>query len=194
VKAESFFLAGVAIVAAYVIGQSLGVLRENSDVEELGPIGWDEVPFGSGDDMVTVRTASQWVPPKGAAPYLARIQAAEDRYGLPRNLLARLIYQETRFRDDIISGRVKSPVGAAGIGQFMPATAAEYGIDPLNVDQSINASALYLSKLYKRFGNWREALAAYNWGQGNVSRKGLANAPLETRNYFSQILGDLGLA
>jgi soluble lytic murein transglycosylase-like protein len=187
---------GVLLAVGLFAGALLAINSQGEIINEVSDdesVGWDEVPFGAEvGDMV--KAVGAWVPPRAAAPYLVRIAAAEDRYGLPRNMLARVIHQETRYREDIISGRVKSPVGAAGIGQFMPATAAEYGIDPLNVDQSINAAALYLSKLYKRFGNWKEALAAYNWGQGNVARRGLANAPLETRNYFGQILSDLGLA
>lgn len=137
--------------------------------------------------------SKNWTPPAAAAPYLAAIAAAESKYGLPTNMLARLLYQESRFRPDIITGKVKSAAGALGIAQFMPATARQFGIDPLNPLQAIDAAGLYLSQLYRRFGSWQEALASYNWGQGNVSRKGLAAAPAETRNYFTQILNDLGL-
>lgn len=135
-----------------------------------------------------------WTAPSAAAPYLSAIAAAEARYGLPDNLLARLLYQESRYRPDIITGKTKSPAGALGIAQFMPATAREFGINPLDPFQSIDAAGRYLAQLFKRFGNWDEALAAYNWGQGNVARKGLDSAPAETRNYFSQILTDIGLA
>lgn len=129
-----------------------------------------------------------WRPP---AQYAGAIVAAEDRAGLPRDMLARLLYQESRYRADIISGATRSPAGALGIAQFMPPTAAEMGIDPLDPWQSINAAADYLRRLFDRFGNWSEALAAYNWGQGNVSRKGLSAAPRETRLYYSQILADV---
>jgi soluble lytic murein transglycosylase-like protein len=148
---------------------------------------------GLGDFMTTVAN-NLWIPPAAAKPYLAAIAAAESRYGLPTNLLARLLHQESRFRPDIITGKTKSPAGAVGIAQFMPATAKELGVNPLDPFASIDAAGRYLQKLYARFNSWPEALAAYNWGQGNVSRKGLDKAPLETRNYFSQILADLGLA
>ena len=129
-----------------------------------------------------------WKPP---AKYAGMIASAEAQYGLPADLLARLLYQESRYRDDIIIGATRSPVGALGIAQFMPATAAEFGIDPLKPEQAIPAAARYLAKLYARFGNWSEALASYNWGQGNVSKKGLQAAPRETRLYYSQILSDV---
>lgn len=48
--------------------------------------------------------------------------------------------------------------------------------------------------LYRQTGDWAQALAAYNWGIGNVRRKGLAAAPAETRNYYAGILADIGLA
>jgi soluble lytic murein transglycosylase-like protein len=140
-----------------------------------------------------VMQAKNWTPPAAAAPYLTAIYAAESKYGLPTNMLARLLYQESRFRPEIITGKVRSAAGALGIAQFMPATAKQFGIDPLNPAQAIDAAGKYLAQLYRRFGNWTEALASYNWGQGNVSRKGIAAAPTETRNYFSQILADLGL-
>lgn len=132
-----------------------------------------------------------WAPP---AAYAATISTAELRYGIPPNMLARLLYQECRWRQDIISGRLKSPAGAVGIAQFMPATARDLGVDPYDAASSIDGAARYLVSLFRRFGNWTEALAAYNWGQGNVSRKGLASAPDETRKYFTQILGDVNAA
>jgi soluble lytic murein transglycosylase-like protein len=135
-----------------------------------------------------------WTPPSSAAPYQAAIAAAEEANGLPHNVLARLIYQESRFRDDIISGATVSPAGAQGIAQFMPATAAELGVDPLDPFASIAAAGRYLRWLYNQTGDWRQALAAYNWGIGNVKRRGLRLAPLETRRYVAGIAGDIGLA
>lgn len=123
--------------------------------------------------------------------YAELIAGAEAQYGIPPMMLERLLYQESRYRQDIITGKVRSPAGAMGIAQFMPATAAEFGIDPLKPEQAIPAAARYLKRLHNRFGNWTEALAAYNWGQGNVARRGLAAAPRETRNYYAQILADV---
>lgn len=149
--------------------------------------------FDLGDTVENIKN-KLWIPPAGAAPYLATIRNAEIQYSLPENMLARLLYQESHYRPEIINGTKKSSAGALGIAQFMPATAKEMGIDPLDPNQAIPAAAKYLKGLYNRFGNWQEALAAYNWGQGNVSRKGIDQAPTETRNYFSEILADLGLA
>ena len=126
--------------------------------------------------------------------YRAAISQAEALYGLPDQMLARLLWQECRYRESIITGKVRSPAGALGIAQFMPATAAEMGINPLDPFASIDAAGRYLRSLYRQTNDWSKALAAYNWGIGNVTRKGMARAPLETRNYFSQILADIGLA
>lgn len=125
--------------------------------------------------------------------YRSAVIAAEVNHGLPDGMLGRLLYQESRYRDDIITGQTKSPAGAVGIAQFMPATAREMGINPLDPYQAIDAAARYLAKLYRATGSWDKALASYNWGIGNVTRKGLDRAPTETRNYFTQILADLGL-
>ena len=129
-----------------------------------------------------------WKPP---VKYAQAIAAAEDANGIPRDMLARLLYQESRYREDIITGKTSSPAGAVGIAQFMPATAREMGVNPLDPFQSISGAGAYLARLYRMFGNWTEALAAYNWGAGNVRRNGLSNAPTETRNYYVQILADV---
>lgn len=180
------------IVAAgcIVAGVWWWLRRDEGEVEETAGGGL----LGEGLDIVTKATASLWEPPAAAAPYIGLIHSTEDRNGIPRNMLARLLWQESRFRTDIITGRVKSSAGALGIAQFMPATAKEMGINPLNPAEAIPAAGRYLAGLYRRFGSWSEALAAYNWGQGNVARKGLASAPAETRSYFSSILSDLGLS
>lgn len=132
---------------------------------------------------------SRWSEDKIPPEYLPAIRAAESANALPRNLLARLLWQESRYRP-----RAVSPAGAQGIAQFMPETAREFGIDPLDPAQAIPAAGRYLRQLHNRFGDWTAALAAYNWGMGNVARKGLARAPAETRRYYTDILGDIGYA
>jgi soluble lytic murein transglycosylase-like protein len=142
--------------------------------------------------MTTTRTAlGLWRPPQ---KYAGQIAQAEINYGLPVDLLARLLWQECRYREDIITGKVRSSAGAMGIAQFMPATAREMGIDPLNPAQAIDGAARYLARLYRQLGNWTETLAAYNWGIGNVQRRGLDAAPAETRRYYAEILADINAA
>jgi len=101
--------------------------------------------------------------------------------------------------------KIKSRVGAMGLWQFMPATGREYGMlvnshidDRMDPEKSTEAAAKYLKALYKMFGDWEVALAAYNCGPGNVlkaiRRSGGKTTfwgiydylPKETRNYVPQ--------
>jgi len=140
-----------------------------------------------------VEKIKTWVLPPEAAPYADAIRKAEVENAIPDGLLGRLLYEESRFRPDIIDGRKVSSAGALGIAQFMPQTAQELRIDPLDPFQAIDAAARYLRKLFDQFGSWTAALAAYNWGPGNVARKGVAAAPAETKRYVSAITADVGV-
>lgn len=122
--------------------------------------------------------------PAGAGPYADAIRAAESRHGVPAYILGRLLDRESRF-DPLARGAA----GEVGIAQFMPGTAADLGIDPRDAAQSIDGAGLYLRQLYDRHGSWAAALAAYNWGTGNVARYGAAAAPASTQAYVRAILG-----
>lgn len=145
-------------------------------------------------DLLEAVGVSMYSQDKVPQQYREAIANAEQANGMPAGLLARQLWQESRYRPDVISGAKRSPVGALGIAQFMPATARQYNVDPLDPFASIAAAGRMMRDLFKATGSWDKALASYNWGVGNVTRKGLAAAPLETRNYYAQILGDLGLA
>ena len=127
-----------------------------------------------------------------AAPENARIvallTAAESKYGIPAGLLVRQAWQESRFNPLAVS-----PAGAKGLMQFMPATAAEWGVSVFDPESSADGAGRYMQWLYGRVGSWPLALAAYNWGVGNVLRNGMSAAPAETRNYVAEIGGFLGL-
>lgn len=129
--------------------------------------------------------------PASAEPYADTIRAAEQLHGLPDGLLGRVLFEESRFRPEIIDGRKVSGAGALGIAQFMPATARDLGVDPLDPQQAIPGAARYLRRLFDALGTWTEALAAYNWGIGNVRSRGIAAAPRETRNYVAAIAADV---
>lgn len=132
-----------------------------------------------------------FTPPKAAAPYLEAINQAEQANNLPPSLLSRVLYQESRFRPEIISGAVKSKAGAIGIAQIVPKW--HPGVNPYSPTESIAYAGQYLRQLYEQFGTWDKALAAYNWGPGNLKAAGLDRAPAETRNYVAQISADVTL-
>jgi 2'-5' RNA ligase len=119
---------------------------------------------------------------------LARADAAADRYGIDRGIFRRQLWAESKFDPSIVNPNS----GAAGIGQFMPQTAAGLGINPLDPDQAIDGAARYLrANLDASGGDYRRALAAYNWGPGNAkSWDGRDETlPDETRRYLGSILG-----
>lgn len=123
--------------------------------------------------------------------YRALFDAAETKYRIPHGLLFRQAYQESRFRDDIISGAVRSSAGAVGIMQIVPKYHPEVGeAGALNVPVAIDYAGKFLSKLHTQFGSWALALAAYNAGPANVIKYGGIPPFTETRNYVAQILAD----
>lgn len=130
-----------------------------------------------------------WTPPALAEPYLPAINQAEHDYKLPPTLLARVLDIESAYRPDIISGQVRSNAGALGIAQIVPRW--HPGVDPLDPAQAIPYAARYLADLKAQFGSWRKAVAAYNWGAGNLTRyiSGETTLPLETSNYLKKIFG-----
>jgi hypothetical protein len=116
---------------------------------------------------------------------LVQAAAAND---LPQEFFIRLIWQESRFNPSAIS-----PMGAQGIAQFMPATAAMRGLtnafEPL---QALRESASYLRELRVTFsGNLGLAAAAYNAGPAAVAawRTGRATLPFETQAYVRLVTG-----
>lgn len=137
---------------------------------------------------VGVRLA-MWKSTKNAEKYLPALRAAEIRYGLPTDLLARMAYQESRFRDDIVNGAVRSTVGAVGLMQIVPKYHPT--VNPLDVNAAIEYAAKFVRDLHQRFGSWKLAVAAYNAGPGNVTKyNGVPPFP-ETQQYVSQIFADL---
>jgi len=115
---------------------------------------------------------------RSMAIYLQRKTRYEDmittklsRRGLPTDLVY-LAMIESGFNP-----RAKSPVAARGLWQFMSPTARQYGLrvtrrvdERTNPARSTDAAIRYLSTLHRRFGSWYLAAAAYNTGQGRVSR------------------------
>lgn len=188
---QLIIVAGASAAILYMVYQSMQEQNQQDPTQDPNA---PQAPVDTQPSLIDsmISTTSSmlglWHPP---AKYADAIATAEATYNLPQDLLARLLYQESRYREDIITGKTRSPVGALGIAQFMPATASQLGIDALDPFQAIDGAGRYMASLYRQTGNWTEALAAYNWGIGNVKRKGIANAPAETQKYFTQILADV---
>ena len=126
------------------------------------------------------------------------IRAARETHGLSgvgraglslvqwRCLIQALIWQESRFQVG-----ARSPVGAFGLTQIMPATAGDLGINPAYFDDpyiQVTGGARYLAQMLNMFdGNIIHALAAYNAGPGNVQRYGGVPPFAETQHYVQVI-------
>lgn len=142
-------------------------------------------------------TKKTWtIPPAGMA-YFSWFNRAEDQYGLPAQLLARVAWQESRFDPSAFN----ASSGARGMMQIVPRWHPEVDPADLNPLDDIAYAARYLRENFDRFGSWAKALAAYNWGPGNLAdaideygARWLAAAPAETQNYVREITADVGLS
>jgi soluble lytic murein transglycosylase-like protein len=83
-------------------------------------------------------------------------------------------------------GVITSSAGALGVFQLMPSTAAGLGVDPTDLNGNISGGIAYLKQLFAQFGNWNDALAAYNWGPGKVSSGN--PVPTSVGQYVSNVL------
>lgn len=148
-------------------------------------------------------------PPKAEIPegvkWTKTLASVSAEISKQEPLIQAMIYRESRGNP-----KAKSKVGAAGLMQLMPGTAKALGVkDVFDAKQNIAAGTKYIEKMRKRFGDDSLALAAYNWGPGNVSKavKQAAKAlekdasevtwdeilsevtvPTETRKYVEQVL------
>lgn len=138
-----------------------------------------------------------------ASPYLYHVVSELEKRGMPTEL-ALLPVIESAFNPQAMSS-----ANAAGLWQFVPGTGKDFDLkqnmfkdERRGVIASTDAALTYLQRLYTMFGDWPLALAAYNWGEGNVQRaikknqaegkptdfESLAELmPLETRNYVPKL-------
>lgn len=116
--------------------------------------------------------------------------ALEGKYGLPAGLLSSVAATESGGDPFAVS-----PKGAKGPFQFMDGTARDLGLKGMDVydpHKSADAAARYLRFLLDATGgDLEKTLASYNWGLGNVQKKGMDNLPSETRNYVPKVMAGM---
>ncbi|MEO8859112.1 MAG: transglycosylase SLT domain-containing protein [Burkholderiaceae bacterium] len=194
------------LAANHAVSQSVAALTPPADLWERIRRGFAMPDLNS--DLV--RDREQWYASRPdyiarmterSTKYLFHIVEELERRNMPTEL-ALLPFIESAFNPQAVSS-----AKAAGMWQFMPATGKHFELkqnafrdDRRDVLASTRAALDYLQKLYGMFGDWHLALAAYNWGEGNVQRAidknqraGLGvgyldlNMPAETRLYVPKL-------
>lgn len=121
--------------------------------------------------------------PASGREWAAAIEQSAADAGLDPRLLAAMVWQESGFQPDAVSGS-----GAIGLSQLMPATAEGLGVDPTNPMENLAGGARYLAWTIQEFGSVELGLAAYNAGPGTVrDAAGIPDIP-ETRAYVPRVL------
>lgn len=204
---EPIGLDGMALPADYAV-QLEDIPIENFDL-------WDRIRKGYAiPDLNNPLVATQTTWYSSRPEYLQRISQRASRYlfHVVQELEKRKMPTEIAllpFIESAFNPQAFSSAKAAGMWQFIPSTGRDYNLkqnafrdERRDVLASTNAALNYLQKLYGMFGDWQLALAAYNWGEGSVSRaiakaeaagrptdfNGLsAFMPAETRNYYPKL-------
>jgi hypothetical protein len=148
------------------------------------PEGEAATPSGGAPASLTSTSLPSFVPPQYREPILR----SAARWGVPPALMAGQLMAESGF--DPNAG---SPAGAQGIAQFMPSTAAAYGLtNPYDPVAAIDAQAHLMSDLLRQFGSPELALAAYNAGPAPVEACHCIPPYPETQAYVTRILALIG--
>jgi membrane-bound lytic murein transglycosylase D len=200
-------LDGAALPPDYAL-QLEDIQIENFDL-------WDRIRKGFAiSDLNNPLVATQTTWYSARPEYIQRISQRASRYlfHVVQELEKRKMPSEIAllpFIESAFNPQAFSSAKAAGMWQFIPSTGRDYNLkqnafrdERRDVLASTNAALNYLEKLYRMFGDWQLALAAYNWGEGSVSRA-IAKAeaagrptdfnslspdmPAETRNYYPKL-------
>lgn len=124
--------------------------------------------------------------------YVDLTEAAAKKYGIPPELLGRLLYRESNYDRNANVDRHgrRSPGSAVGIPQMYPDALRDVHVDPWTFAEAsaaaqIDAGAAYLASQYRRFGDWPRAVAGYHFGAGRLESwlagKGLGFDNIKTR-------------
>ncbi|HAK42181.1 MAG TPA: transglycosylase [Clostridium sp.] len=118
------------------------------------------------------------------------IADSSTKYGVDENLIRAIIKTESNFDPNVVS-----PAGAKGLMQLMPCNIEHYGVtDPFSIEENIDAGTRHINDYLKTYNNdLNMALAAYNFGPGNMASRGISSSsdfyklPTETKNYLEKI-------
>lgn len=136
----------------------------------------------------TDMSKNRQIPPKNIinevdSKFDSIIEKAAGKYGVDPDLIRSVIKTESNFISD-----ATSPKGAMGLMQLMPGTARDLGVkNAYDPEENVMGGTKYLKSLLNRYdGNVNLALAAYNWGMGNLE-KNSHGLPRETSNYIARV-------
>lgn len=157
-------------------------INELSDYNKLNSIGYSDMPSSTN---TTYSANANGLIGSGNNLYDHYIIASANRHGVDPALLKAMMHTESSFNPS-----ARSPVGAQGLMQLMPATARRFSVynawDPA---QNIEGAAKYIAWLSRRFnGKIEHILAGYNAGEGNVDKYGGVPPFRETRHYVQRVL------
>src|SRR6478735_2511619 len=198
-RAEIVFLTSnrtLSIKSHRVSGDSVILTLRNGgevtcDKSLIAKIVSDEVPYPPEPSEVVADALEQAAPSGGlleTTPYGEIISAVSEAQGVDPLLVRALIQVESNYRP-----KAKSPRGAMGLMQLMPSTAREYNVrNPFDPRANIEAGIKRLKILIDRWGT-EVALAAYNAGEGAVTKFNGIPPYQETRDYVTRILALAGL-
>lgn len=171
---------------------------EDTEMYPGGPLGteyldmWEQIDNGELRPPAPRDTFMEGQPVRndGTDPDLVSHWASlEDELNLPRGILRAKRQVESSGGKNLVS-----PVGARGPFQLMPITQEHLGVkDPFDEYESARGAAKLMREYLDMFdGDFDKAMAAYNWGPGNVKRKGMEKMPKETRNHLKKLKREMG--
>ena len=197
-KAPRVNLANQSVSKIYAPSDNLWIrIREGFQMEPMNtPLEIEQVRWLSARPDYVNRSMTR------SSRYLFYIVQEVNARNMPTEI-ALLPFVESAFVT-----HAKSSAKAVGLWQFMPATGKDFRLtqnvfrdERRDVLQSTDAALDYLQRLYNQFGSWELALAAYNWGAGNISKAQKRNLaaglpidyqsltmPRETRNYVPKLM------
>ena len=176
---------GFGSLAAYGLGggtsEVLGILgtpvKVGAGVSVVSPTGWFNPPPSS--------IGANWASalPERGRQWAGAIEQAAAEAGLDPRLLAAVVWAESAFKEDAVSG-----AGALGLAQLMPKTAEGLGVNPNDPMDNLRGGAKYLERIYSEFGRVDLTAAAYNAGPGRVRENGGLPYVNDAGGYVQQVV------